>query len=131
MVYKKTLDANDERFGGLYNNMALTYVDLEKYDLAEEAYLKALEIMSKIPKGEAESAITYVNMAHMYEKINNEDKIGGCLETAFNLLQSKNLPRNGYYAFVLDKCAPSFKYFGYNYIYNSMKKEVEEIYARS
>ena len=94
-----------------------------------------IELPSKILKGIISSK---KNKDGKYEKgkfqrikINNEDKIGECLETAFNLLQSKNLPRNGYYAFVLDKCAPSFRYFGYNYIYNSMKKEVEEIYARS
>lgn len=130
-IYKKTLSKNDERFGGLYNNFALTYSDLGKFKEAEESYFKALEIMSKVPRGEAEAAITYVNLAHLYEKFNLDEKINECLENAFNLLQSKNLPHNGYYAFVLDKCAPSFKYFGYNYLSQCMMKEVEEIYARS
>ena len=63
-IYKAVLPDGDARFGGLYNNMALALVDLEKFDEAEKAYLSALEVMSKVPRGEAESAITYINMAH-------------------------------------------------------------------
>lgn len=130
-IYLKELNKNDDRFGGLYNNMALAYVDLGMFSEAEEKYLQALEVMSKVVRGEAECAITYVNMAHMYEQFNHEEKILDCLSKAYELLQSKNLPHNGYYAFVLDKCAPSFRYFGNEEIYQMMKKEAEEIYARS
>lgn len=130
-TYKKVLEPNDARFGGLYNNMALTLVDMKKYAEAESAYLSALAIMKKVPRGEAESAITYINMAHMYEDFGKSEKIRECMEKAYTLLQSDDLPHNGYYAFVLEKCAPSFAYFGDAATCEKLKKEAEEIYARA
>ncbi len=130
-VYRKVLPERDERFGGLYNNMALALVDLREFQEAEKAYFSALAVMEKVSGGEAESAITYVNLAHMYELSGSSEQISDCMKKAYALLQSKNLPHDGYYAFVLEKCAPSFGYFGAVDVYEQMKKEVEEIYARS
>ncbi len=130
-IYQKVLSPGDARFGGLYNNMALTLVDLGDFDGAESAYLSALTVMAKVPRGKAESAITYINLAHMYEDFGKQEKIPECMEKAYTLLQSDALPHNGYYAFVLEKCAPSFAYFGDANRCEQMKKEAEEIYARS
>ncbi len=130
-TYKEILQKTDERFGGLYNNMALALVDLGKFEEAERAYFAALEVMSGVPAGHSECAITYINLAHMYESAGNHDKIGNCMRRAYELLQSKEVPHNGYFAFVLDKCAPSFAYFGYEDIYAELMRESEEIYARS
>ena len=47
-LYDKYLKPDDEKYGGLYNNMALAYVDLKQFDKAEELYNKALKIMSAI-----------------------------------------------------------------------------------
>ena len=41
-VYEKELPDNDKRFGGLYNNMALALVDLERYKEAYELYEQAI-----------------------------------------------------------------------------------------
>ncbi len=128
-VYKNILSEGDTRFGGLYNNMALTLTDLERYEEAEEAYFSALSVMKKADEGEAESAITYINLAHMYESCGKSEKISPCMKKAYDLLQSENLPHNGYYAFVLEKCAPSFGYFGDTETYEKLKKEAERIYA--
>lgn len=130
-IYKKTLSANDSRFGGLYNNMALALVDIGDFEAAEKSYLAAVSIMEKVPSGEAECAITYINLAHMYEKMSKHEKIGDCMSKAYELLQSKWLPHDGYYAFVLEKCAPSFGYFGNSEAYEQFKKEYKRIYARA
>ena len=130
-IYMSTLSAEDARFGGLYNNMALALADLERFEQAENAYFKALGIMESIPTGATEAAITYINLAHMYESCGEEVKIGDCMKSAYELLQSKDIPHDGYYAFVLEKCAPSFGYFGDTEIYERMMREAEEIYARS
>ncbi len=130
-VYKKVLQPDDARFGGLYNNMALVLADSERFKDAENAYLKALEIMKKAPKGEAECAITHINLAHMYEKSGKNEMIKECMKKAYVLLKSENLPHDGYYAFVLEKCAPSFGYFGEKSIYDEFMKEAAEIYARA
>ncbi len=128
-IYKQLLQPNDSRFGGLYNNMALALADLGKFKEAENSYLSALDIMKKIPHGEAECAITYINLAHMYEDFGVADKINACMEKAYTLLQSENLMHDGYYAFVLEKCAPSFAYFGDVAVSEQMKQEALRIYA--
>ncbi len=129
--YRNTLPPDDARFGALYNNMALALVDIGDCDGAEEAYRNALKIMAQIPGGEAESAITYINLAHMYESSGREENIGECMQNAYDLLESPALKHDGYYAFVLEKCAPSFGYFGFTEVYEKMKKESREIYERS
>ncbi len=128
-IYKTTLPFDDPRFGALYNNMALTLEALDEFEKAERAYQSALSVMRKAPRGEAEMAITYVNLAHMYEKCNKKEKISLCMDKAYELIKSENLPHNGYYAFVLEKCAPSFGYFGNTAVYKELKKESDEIYA--
>ncbi len=130
-IYKKTLSCDDYRFGALYNNMALSLEDIGEFTKAEKAYFSALDIMAKATRGEAECAITYVNLAHMYEKWGKTEKINDCMKKAYELLQSENLPHNGYYAFVLEKCAPSFGYFGDKEIYEQMIGKVKEIYERT
>ncbi len=130
-IYEKTLAPTDARLGSLYNNMALTLTDLHQFEEAEAAYLSALAVMEKVPRGEAECAITYINLAHLYEDSSNLSKILGCMQKAYTLLQSVNLPHNGYYAFVLEKCAPSFEYFGDKNTCTQLLKEAERIYART
>ncbi len=130
-VYKNTLPEGDSRFGGLYNNMALALVELGRYEQAKQAYAAALKVMSQVPGGEAECAITYINLSYLYEAAGDGERIRDCMEKARQLLQSDELPRNGYYAFVLEKCAPAFDYFGEVKTAAQMKKEAEEIYARS
>lgn len=130
-IYEKVLPPADPRFGGLYNNMALALVDLKRFQEAADAYASALAVMEQAPRGEAECAITYINLAYLYEGLGNADKIAGCMDKAYALLQSENLPRNGYYAFVLEKCAPAFLDFGRREIYEQLKKTSEEIYARN
>ncbi len=130
-VYNEALSPDDPRFGGLYNNMALALTDLCDYSAAEKAYWFALSVMELSESGQAECAITYVNMAHMYEAWDRTDRIAGCMDKAHALLMSESLPHNGYYAFVLEKCAPSFGYFGDADTCERMKQEARDIYARA
>ncbi len=130
-IYKNELNPFDSRFGGLYNNMALALCDLGEFEKAEEKYLEAVSVMKKAENGELECAITYINMAHMCEDSGESDKIHGYMEKAYILLKSETLPRDGYYAFVLEKCAPSFGYFGNEERCEEMLKEAREIYARN
>ncbi len=130
-IYKKVLPAGDARFGGLYNNMALALVDLGQLREAEEAYTAALDVMTRVPRGEAESAITYINLAYLHQRAGCGEKIPACMDKALALLRSENLPRDGYYAFVLEKCAPAFADFGNPALCETLKKEAERIYART
>ncbi|PWM71272.1 MAG: hypothetical protein DBX59_09150 [Bacillota bacterium] len=131
-IYNSQLAENDARQAGLYNNYALALVDLNRYEEAERLYRRALAVMDKVEHGQADAAITYVNMAHLYEVWKkDEDMISACMESAERLLNTPDLPRNGYYAFVCSKCAPSFGYFGYFLTDEDLKNRAKEIYERA
>ena len=133
-IYESALDANDDKMGGLYNNMALALTELGEYDEAESYYRKALEIMSKQEFGALEEAITYLNMADLvvaqYGEEQGEEKISEYLTRAEELLNDERPPRNGYYAFVCEKCAPVFGYYGYFLTEMDLNKRAREIYER-
>ena len=132
---EKVLCANHPKLGGLYNNAALNLTDLNRFDEAEAAYKKAMEIMLKNEYGELEAAISWLNLANLYEKrdgLENADaKISDCLIKAQKLLTTPGIPRNGYYAFVCEKCAPTFNYYGRFVFAEDLKETAEEIYERN
>ena len=121
-----------ELLGGLYNNMALACAALGRYDEALELYGRATEQMTKVENGELEQAITCLNMADTLTARDGdavqENEINALLDRAEALLDTPEIPRDGYYAFVCEKCAPSFEYYGYFLTAQSLKDRAEEIY---
>ena len=134
-IYEKELDKTDSRLGGLYNNMALTLCDLSQFDKAIGYYEKAIEIMKGHKNGLLDCAISYLNMADAKEKQLGleaaEAEINALLEKAAAALDSDENERDGYYAFVCDKCAPSFGYYGYFLYENELKERARAIYERT
>ena len=63
-IYESIPELRPELLGGLYNNMALTYVALKQFPKAYELYDKAMETMKKVENGELEQAISYLNIAN-------------------------------------------------------------------
>lgn len=123
-----------ELLGGLYNNMALTLVALNRFEEAFLYYDKALQSMQKVKNGELECAITYLNMADAYNiSLGQEEaecKVFELLDKAYELLNTPDVPKNGYYAFVCEKCAPSFSFYGYFAAANELNQRAKEIYER-
>lgn len=131
-IYEATLPPKDGRLGGLYNNMALALMETGEYRHAEDLFCKALTIMREQEHGEAEMAITYLNLADLITvQQSGDDRIGLYLAEAERLLDTESLPRNGYYAFVCDKCAPIFGYYGHTDTEQKLKRRAEEIYERA
>lgn len=134
-VYENAPRTDKALLGGLYNNMALTYTSLGRYGEASELYEKALLVMRSVPGGKLEQAITYLNMADMYGKMkgeeNAEKEIFACLDRAESLLAGNDGADDGYYAFVMEKCAPTFAHYGYFMAAETLRKKAEEIYARA
>ncbi len=134
-IYEANLKSDDERFAGLYNNMAVSVMELGNYEKARELFYKAVEILQKSEKGEAETAVTYCNLADLEfsengpEKSENQIKI--YLDTAYRLLTQSNLPEDGNYAFVCEKCAPVFGYYGFFAAENELQKRADKIYERT
>ena len=132
--YEKNLQGNDSRLGGLYNNMALSLAVCGRYEEAVEMFRRAIAVMEKQEHGEPEQAITWLNMADAAEAAlgaeQAEETIEEYLEKAEALLNTPDLPRNGYYAFVCEKCVPVFGHYGWFAAEAELKRRAEEINDR-
>ena len=133
-VYERELESSDARLGGLYNNMALTLVDLGRYGEANELYERAIAVMKNTENGALEVAITYLNMASAAERelglLFADEKIQELLDVAEELLD-KHENRDGYYAFVCEKCASVFGYYGRFVFEGELRERSRRIYERS
>jgi len=131
-IYERELEPSDSRLGGLYNNMALSLVDMERFDEANDLYLKAISVMEKAENGSLEIAITYLNMASAAEAENGlldaESIIDEYVKKAQDLLDSCE-QRDGYYAFVCEKCASVFGYYGYFFYAKELEERARRIYG--
>lgn len=109
--YKKTLGTRDYRWGGLYNNAATAYQAEGEFAKAADMFFEAARLMSALDRVEDE-ATTYINLAHLEDEARgNRGEIKRYLDRAYYLLNTVREP-NAYYAWVLEKLAPSFGYFG-------------------
>ena len=121
--------------GGLYNNMALVYKALGRYGEAFALFEKAMNVMAEVPGGVLEQAITCLNMADAVAAEQGleagEARIFALLDQAYELLRDPSAPHDGYYAFVCEKCAPSFSYYGYFLAAEELQSEARRIYERA
>ncbi len=134
-IYESKAATRPELLGGLYNNMALTLTALGKFGEAQDSFKKALEIMGKVPGGSLEEAMTLLNMADLvaaeYGMETGESRIYSLLDEALSKLEGTDAPHDGYYAFVLEKCAPVFEHYGYFAAAQELKRRSEDIYERA
>lgn len=132
-VYEAELDPADPRLGGLYNNLALALADLDRFAEARTFYEAALAVMAQAPNGALECAVTELNLADLAARerglLEAEAEIESRLDRAEALLNRPDLPRNGYYAFVCDKCASVFDYYGRFLTAMELRKTAEDLYA--
>lgn len=133
--YEAIPSLKPELLGGLYNNMALTLVSLKRFDEANELYRRAIETMANAEHGALEQAITYLNMANAAEDekglLDASETIDACLERAETLLNAPGTPHEGYYAFVCEKCAPTFEYYGWFAVAEELNKRARTWYERT
>jgi tetratricopeptide (TPR) repeat protein len=126
---------NTFEYATLLNNSAGALNNLKKYDEAEKNYKEAIEILKKLEGREAEIGLSYVMLAHItFDRSQNPDdavyeKVESLLDESIKYLTSKNIKRDGNFAFILDKCAPSFEYFKRNGQAKAMKELSNEIYS--
>lgn len=132
-VYETQLSPDDARLAGLWNNMALTLVDLGRYGEAEALYKKAADLTRRTPGMQGDAAISLLNLANLIEArdglLDGNERICACLDEAEALLNDPALPRDGYHAFVCEKCAPTFGYYGYFAVSRELEERAETIYA--
>ena len=123
----------DGRLGALYNNMALAYADVNDKIVAKKLFEKALIVVKNVGNGVLEEAMTYLNIADLLDVtlVENQNEIDRLINQSYACLMNESIEKNGYYAFVCSKCAPSFGYYGYFIMKNNLEKVAEDIYARN
>ena len=133
LLYEKSAATSPRLLGGLYNNMALACASLRRFDEALALYDLAEARMAGVPGGALEIAMTCLNRAELIDRRDGmeagEARIAELMERAAALLHGDGFPRDGYYAFVCEKCAPTFDYYGWFAEAEELRKEAERIYA--
>ena len=124
-----SLPQKDKLWGGFYNNYALALSDVGRFEDALDHYQNAIDVMMQNEHGTLEVAITLMNIAELFERLGNyEQLIEQNLEQALYYLDDPALPRNGYYAFVCRKCAPTFGHFGWFKTERDLNERADRIY---
>jgi len=131
-IYERDLPPTDPRLGGLYNNMGLALVDLKRFRQAEEVYQKALAVMAAVPDSEPEQAITYLNLATAAEMEQGltlaRPAIEAFAQKAMACMEVGKERSDGNYAFVCEKCASVFGYYGYEDYAGQLMARCRRIY---
>lgn len=135
VIYERDLPQGDERLAGLYNNMGLALVDLKRFREAEKLYEKALSILKALCEKEPEQAITYLNLATCAETECGLEKarpsiVSFCEKAKLCMDFGKNRD-DGNYAFVCEKCASVFGYYGDEEYAKELLERSRRIYERT
>lgn len=135
---RKIYEANHaeaELLGGLYNNMGLCCTDLGRYSEAQALFALAMDQMKTVPGGELEQAITCLNLADCLDAEQGRDacesRITSLLDRARHLLLDTQAVKDGYYAFVCEKCAAGFQEYGDEETAELLLELAEKIYERA
>ena len=117
-------------YAALLNNKAGTLNALKRYDEAEKEWKEAIEILKKIGRHAGEIAISLVMLAHLtFDRDDTAyDKTEALLDEAWEYINSDDQEKDGNYAYVLRKCAPSFDYFQRPDEAQAMREVAKEIY---
>ena len=131
---KKEYDKNTYEYASLLNNYALVLIDTFDYDNANNKFLEAIDVLNKIGGKDLEIALTYLNIATLIDakdSIGKEKEIDDYLEQAKTIFDSDKVVRNSYYAYVCDKAASVYSYFGYFLYAKELRERRDYIYERA
>lgn len=129
-IYNENLAPDDYRLAAFYNNVSSAYKDLGRLLEAEQMCLKAIDILKDKEDCLGEIAVSLINIAHMYyDQDPMDERIYNLLDRAWECLISEKNQKDGDYAFICDKCHPSFGFFGYFEREAELKATAKRIYA--
>ncbi len=134
-VYEHAPNADPYRYAGVCNNAALALADCGEYAEARRLYARAMALLGQIEGAGPEIAVTWLNLANLAEAERGleaaEREIADCVERAWDLLDRPDTARDGNYAFVCEKCAPTFHYYGYFLWGAELEERARAIYERT
>lgn len=135
LIYENNTKDNEYKLAGLYNNMSTCLTSLNRFDEADELYLKAIELLKNVKGSELELAMIHLNMIDVIlskdENNKDDNKIDEYLNIAKDYLESDNLERNTYYSFMADKCVGIYEYFGWFRYAKILRQRINEIDERA
>ena len=124
------LDSNDPLLAGLFNNKALALQDTGDKPEAEKYFLKAIEITLADDQNALETAVSYVNLAHLlFEENPLDERVNSLMDKTLNILENPRYFSFPRYAFTCRKCAPSFGFFGYFIKEKELNERADKAYA--
>ncbi|MBO7407142.1 MAG: tetratricopeptide repeat protein [Clostridia bacterium] len=136
-LYERRLEPDDLRFAGLYNNMGLALTEAGQYESAYDAFICAVNIQEPLgPSTAPDRAITFLNLCDLIDAgympdgnadVDPAELIDRYIEFAYALLMDAQTVKDAYYAFVCEKCAPVFGYYGYFLYKNRITAEAERV----
>ena len=131
--YRTNNKTETYEYAALLNNQAATLNDQKRYDEAEDNWKNAIEILKKVGFHDGEIAISLVMLAHLtFDRDDTAyEKVETLLDEAWEYINSDNQPKDGNYAYVLKKCAPSFDYFQRPIEAQAMRDVAKEIYDQA
>ena len=100
-------------YAALLNNRAAIFNEQKRYDAAEADWRQAIDILKQVGYHDGEIAISLIMLAHLtYDRDETAvAQVEALLDEAWEYVNSDNQPKDGNYAYVLRKCAPSLDYF--------------------
>ena len=86
---------------------------MKRYDEAESDWLSAIQILKGVGFHDGEIAVSLLMLAHLtFDRDSSTyETIEALLDEAWDYINSDNQPKDGNYAYILRKCAPSLEYF--------------------
>lgn len=129
-VFEEKLAGDDPLLAGFYNNKALALQDLGMVTESESCFRKAIEITSRDSSNALETAISYVNLAHLlFEDDMLNEEVDRLLDGAMAILSNPRYFSYRKYAFTCRKCAPSYGYFGRFREEKYLNERADAVYA--
>lgn len=113
-AYSNTIPPDDYRFASLYNNMASCLEAIDRNEEAIKYYNMALGIVKGNSFTPMEEAITYINLAELYDKIDPsnpviEEYVNKCMA----IFADDSIEHDEYYSYNAKSCAKGLNNIGY------------------
>lgn len=130
--YAESGKTDTYEYAALLNNRAATLNALKRYDEAETGWRQAIDVLRREGRHDGEIAISLVCLAHLtFDRDDSAyDQVEALLDEAWECINSPRQARDGNYAYILRKCAPSFDYFQRPDEAQALRDVAKEIYAQ-